>query len=301
MLGLTAFLARRPGGGARRATCWPGWPNGLCERYRDEATADWRWFEPTLDLRQRPLAAGAVARARADARSGKPRVARESLEFLEETCFQTIAWSWSGTPAGTAAAAHSPEADEQPIDAAAFVLAFRGAYLATRDHRYLRRMREAFAWFLGANRLGAPSTTSATAGCRDGLGESAPNLNQGAESTISFLLSLHRDAGARRRRSRARDPSQAGTHGRWSDARRIGSTHDPSRVIAKPYLPGEEIFTDTGPRAGLLMERVLALPEEEVAPRAGRHPRPSSRGGTAGSRSCSSDISRWSPTTSRRA
>jgi predicted GH43/DUF377 family glycosyl hydrolase len=41
--------------------------------------------------------------------------------------------------------------------------------------------------------------------------------------------------------------------------------HDPSRVIAKPYLPGEEIFTDTGTRAGLLMTRILALPEDEVA------------------------------------
>ena len=39
----------------------------------------------------------------------------------------------------------------------------------------------------------------------------------------------------------------------------------PGRVIAKPYLPGEEIFTDTGTRAGLLMARILALPEDEVA------------------------------------
>jgi len=81
-------------------------------------------------------------------------------------------------------------ADEQPTDAAAFVLAFHGAFLATGDHRYLRRMREAFAWFLGANRLGVSVYDAATAGCRDGLGDSAPNLNQGAESTISFLLSL---------------------------------------------------------------------------------------------------------------
>ena len=41
--------------------------------------------------------------------------------------------------------------------------------------------------------------------------------------------------------------------------------HDPGRVIAKPYLPGEEIFTDTGTRAGLLMARILELPEDEVA------------------------------------
>jgi hypothetical protein len=51
-------------------------------------------------------------------------------------------------------------------------------------------MRESFAWFLGANRLGVSLYDPATAGCRDGLGTAAPNLNQGAESTVSFLLSL---------------------------------------------------------------------------------------------------------------
>ncbi len=70
------------------------------------------------------------------------------------------------------------------------MLAFRGAYLATGDRRYLDRMRESFAWFLGANRLGLSVYDSATAGCRDGLGPSALNLNQGAESTVSFLLAL---------------------------------------------------------------------------------------------------------------
>ena len=40
--------------------------------------------------------------------------------------------------------------------------------------------------------------------------------------------------------------------------------HDPSRVIAKPYLPGEEIFTDTATRAGLLMTRILALSDDQV-------------------------------------
>jgi hypothetical protein len=51
-------------------------------------------------------------------------------------------------------------------------------------------MREAFTWFLGANRLGVSVYDPATAGCRDGMGAAALNLNQGAESTISFLLSL---------------------------------------------------------------------------------------------------------------
>jgi hypothetical protein len=51
-------------------------------------------------------------------------------------------------------------------------------------------MRESFAWFLGANRLGLPLYDFSTAGCRDGLGAAEVNQNQGAESTLSFLLSL---------------------------------------------------------------------------------------------------------------
>jgi hypothetical protein len=83
-----------------------------------------------------------------------------------------------------------PCADEQAIDAAAFVLAFRCAYAVTQDRHYLRRMREAFAWFLGANRLGLPLYDFATGGCRDGMGLAHVNENQGAESTICFLMSL---------------------------------------------------------------------------------------------------------------
>ena len=93
-------------------------------------------------------------------------------------------WHCRGKPTGP------PRWDEQAIDAAAFVLAFRGAYLATGNHHYLSRMREAFAWFLGANRLGVSLYDFATAGCRDGLGATEANQNEGAESTVSFLLSL---------------------------------------------------------------------------------------------------------------
>jgi hypothetical protein len=51
-------------------------------------------------------------------------------------------------------------------------------------------MREAFAWFLGVNRLGVPLYDFATGGCRDGMGVFEVNKNQGAESTICFLMSL---------------------------------------------------------------------------------------------------------------
>ena len=94
-------------------------------------------------------------------------------------------------------AAKAP-ADEQAIDAAAFVLAFHGAYLATGDRHYLRRMHDSFAWFMGANRLGVPLYDFATAGCRDGLGVTQVNQNEGAESTISLPALAAGDARAGR-------------------------------------------------------------------------------------------------------
>ena len=189
MLGLTAFLAQHPEVGPA-AELLERLAERLCRRYRQEATQDWRWFEPTLtyDNALLPLA---LWRAHALTRDPESRdVAREALEFLEATCFVNDHLVLVGNAGWHARGGIRAEADEQPIDAAAFVLAFRGAYLVTRNDRYLRRMREAFEWFLGANRLGAAVYDSATAGCRDGLGEQAPNLNQGAESTVSFLLSL---------------------------------------------------------------------------------------------------------------
>ncbi|MEZ6211677.1 MAG: hypothetical protein R3B46_10595 [Phycisphaerales bacterium] len=70
------------------------------------------------------------------------------------------------------------------------VLAFRYAFICTHDRHYLERMRESFSWFLGANRLGLSLYDFATAGCRDGLTRDSVNENQGAESTLSFLLAL---------------------------------------------------------------------------------------------------------------
>jgi hypothetical protein len=51
-------------------------------------------------------------------------------------------------------------------------------------------MSQSFAWFMGSNRLGLPLYDFATGGCRDGMGVSQVNLNQGAESTLCFLVSL---------------------------------------------------------------------------------------------------------------
>lgn len=162
----------------------------LIDRYRDHASADWRWFEPTLTYDNALLPLALFAAYGVTGERTALRDARESLEFLEEICFDGDRLKLVGNTGWHSKGGEKASADEQAIDAAAFVLAFRCAYVVTEDRHYLRRMREAFAWFLGANRLGLPMYDFATGGCHDGMGESQINQNEGAESTICFLMSL---------------------------------------------------------------------------------------------------------------
>jgi len=64
------------------------------------------------------------------------------------------------------------------------------AYRSTRDNHWFARACRAFEWFLGRNDLGLMLYDPNTGGCRDGLHVDRANQNQGAESTLAFLLSL---------------------------------------------------------------------------------------------------------------
>lgn len=189
ILGVASMLAAAPDSVEWRAAL-DRLVEKLAERYRNYATDEWRWFEATLtyDNAILPLAlftAYEITRERATL-----RVAREALEFLEDVCFNGDRLQLVGNTGWHSRGKEKSKADEQAIDAAAFVLAFRCAYQVTADRHYLRRMRESFAWFLGANRLGVSLYDFTTGGCCDGMGVTEVNRNQGAESTICFLLSL---------------------------------------------------------------------------------------------------------------
>ena len=66
----------------------------------------------------------------------------------------------------------------------------RAAYDVTQNDRFLTLQRKAFDWFLGQNDLRIPVYDFRTKGCNDGLTPDGVNTNQGAESTLSFLLGL---------------------------------------------------------------------------------------------------------------
>ncbi len=80
--------------------------------------------------------------------------------------------------------------DQQPVEACAMVAACLEAQRVTEDEGWALESRRAFNWFLGQNQLRQPLYDASTGGCRDGLHADRLNENQGAESTLSFLLAL---------------------------------------------------------------------------------------------------------------
>ena len=189
VLGLVELLAADPGAAAERQLL-DELVAKLLDAYRANATDEWRWFESTLTYDNALLPLALFAAYSITGERPALREARESLEFLEDVCFDGEQLALVGNTGWHSRGGEKSAADEQAIDATALVLAFGRAYAVTKDRHYLRRMREAFAWFLGANRLGLPLYDFTTGGCHDGIGVSHVNRNQGAESTICFLMAL---------------------------------------------------------------------------------------------------------------
>jgi uncharacterized protein YyaL (SSP411 family) len=189
ILGLDNYLRSEPGDKLALETLNSLAAKLIC-RFEEEADETWRWFEPDLTYKNALLPRALFTFSKRTGDKTALRVACDSLAFLEEICFAGEYLQLIGNAGWHVRGGERAIVDEQPIDAAAFVLAFRAAYDATGDRRYMTRMRESFEWFLGANRLGISLYDFSTAGCHDGLEMSGVNENQGAESAVSFLLAL---------------------------------------------------------------------------------------------------------------
>ncbi len=85
---------------------------------------------------------------------------------------------------------HKARYDQQPLEAHGMINACLQAEEFTNDGKYADYALKAFHWFTGENDSSQPVYDFATGGCRDGIHLHGVNLNQGAESTLSWLISL---------------------------------------------------------------------------------------------------------------
>jgi glycosyltransferase involved in cell wall biosynthesis len=190
LLGIQEYL-RRFGGDRLTGQVRDALTSRLIELYDRIATADWPWFEEVLsyDNARLPHALIAVGHDAGDARALE--VGLHALGWLVQVQrapqghFRAIGCH------GFYRKGHEPARfDQQPIEANATVSACLEAYRATQDLAWLHEAHSAFEWFLGRNDLGLELYDPSTGGCCDGLQEDRINRNQGAESTLAFLLTL---------------------------------------------------------------------------------------------------------------
>jgi len=151
---------------------------------------DWPWFEEVVSYDNAVIPQSLFIAFEV---TGNPRyleVARQTLDFTIDMCDKGDHLSLVGNAGWHTPGGEPAEFDQQPIDACGLVEACKVAFRLTGERRYLRHMRMAFDWFLGVNDKGLSLYDFKTGGCADGLCEHGVNQNQGAESTLCFLLAL---------------------------------------------------------------------------------------------------------------
>jgi glycosyltransferase involved in cell wall biosynthesis len=191
ILGMQAYLDWFPGDRAIQRD-----RNILADRLLDiydrSRSDGWDWFEKSLSYSNASLSQALIL---AGFRSGNKRMidaGTESLRWLvaaqhrgDEGVFVPI-----GSNGFFAQDHEKARFDQQPIEACATISACLETHRLTHQEYWLDEAHRVFLWFLGKNDLQVPLYDPVTGGCKDGLHPDRVNENQGAESTLSFLMAL---------------------------------------------------------------------------------------------------------------
>jgi glycosyltransferase involved in cell wall biosynthesis len=160
----------------------------LVQMFRHESSPEWQWFESYLTYANSILPEALLCAWSITGNTTYMKISHISFDFLLSKIFNengievisNTKWFIKGDQAG--------KYGEQPIDVAYTILTLSKFYDAFGDHTYFQKMGIAFNWFLGKNRLHQIIYNPCTGGCYDGLEENNVNLNQGAESSVSYLM-----------------------------------------------------------------------------------------------------------------
>jgi glycosyltransferase involved in cell wall biosynthesis len=165
--------------------------NWLVTLWKDCADENWPWFESSATYDNARLSQALILSGRWMPHPEALQIGLNSLRWLASIQrtqgghFRPIGSNGFYVKEGARA-----DFDQQPVEAQAMVSACLEAYHATQDSTWFSEARRAFEWFLGRNDLNLPLYDSSNGGCGDGLHVDRVNENQGAESTLAFLLAL---------------------------------------------------------------------------------------------------------------
>ncbi|MBN1816189.1 MAG: glycosyltransferase [Sedimentisphaerales bacterium] len=162
----------------------------LADSFRRTESPTWPWFEEVLSYDNAVLPHAMYTAARITGDSGYVDIAEKSCRFLLDNTSINGQFRFIGCNGWYPKGGNRAVFGQQPIEAAGTVMLLRAVYDATGNVSMLTLQRLAFDWFLGRNDLHTSLYDFQTKGCSDGLERTGISLNQGAESMVSFLLSL---------------------------------------------------------------------------------------------------------------
>jgi glycosyltransferase involved in cell wall biosynthesis len=160
----------------------------LVQMYRHEAKESWKWFEGYLTYANSTLPEAMLYAWLATGDNTYKDIAISSFHFLLTQIFNENGIEVISNKNWLQKGEEAEHSGEQPIDVAYTILALSRFYDVLKNEDYHKKMEIAFNWFLGNNRLHQIVYNPCTGGCYDGLEETHVNLNQGAESTVSYLM-----------------------------------------------------------------------------------------------------------------
>jgi len=160
----------------------------LVNMYQFESAKNWEWFESYLTYANSILSEAMLCAYLITGKVSYKLIAVESFDFLLSHIFNKNGIEVISNKRKFTKGEIAPKFGEQPIDVAYTILTLSKFYDEFDDKKYLHQLTTAFNWFLGENRLNQIIYNPCTGGCYDGLEEHNINLNQGAESTVSYLM-----------------------------------------------------------------------------------------------------------------
>jgi glycosyltransferase involved in cell wall biosynthesis len=190
LIGINNYLARFPGDTQSRRIR-KTLADKLFAMFKQNRAPDWPWCETlvTYDNAKLPHALMLAGQWIPDEQMVQQSF--ESLEWLVNV--QTVEGgriSLIGNNGWLERSGKKARFDQQPVEAMALVEACAAAYRISGEEKWFDRARNILAWFTGNNDTHSSLYDYQTGGCRDGLHSDGPNLNQGAESTLAWLIAL---------------------------------------------------------------------------------------------------------------
>ncbi len=161
----------------------------LVRHYQENQTPEWQWFESLLAYDNGILPLALLHSAEILNDEDITETAIKTMNFLTKHTLKNNYLSIIGNEKWYKKDGQRSVFAQQPIDAMAMVLMYHKAFHLTGDKDYLNKLYTSFLWFMGENDLRMNLYDFETKGCCDGFESYGVNRNQGAESSLAYLIS----------------------------------------------------------------------------------------------------------------